>query len=422
MNHAADEERPNEEERWAAIASILPLTEALRSLWGQSDDVTWPRFLLGDSRQSLLASGAERVARLPHEAPLGDVLNTASKLGELVVGAARFAPRRAGEAVAADFEPFGGGFFFAPRDATRHPVLRCPRRNAAPAALRAAAPNRYHAALRAAIAAVESGAIEKVVVARDFELTHPDGSLLDLRGQVPELVEALLAVAGDNTRVYLLAPSCDAVWLGATPERLLRMTTGRLMTEAVAGTCRIAENQDEVATAAAIATLLASDKDHREHQAVVDHLRVALAGFDACVEVQPTPTIRRAPGLAHLVTPITARLAPASSAIDVTVALHPTPAVNGVPAADALTFLLAHEGVDRGMYAGPIGFLHPEGACFDVGIRGALLTASGTRIFAGSGVVRGSTLAGESAETAAKASAIAESLGFRIAGVQEESC
>ena len=113
-------------------------------------------------------------------------------------------------------------------------------------------------------------------------------------------------------------------------------------------------------------------------------------------------------------TPVGAEVRPGVAAAEVVAALHPTPAVNGWPSAPALDFIQAVEGLDRGVYAGPVGVFEHGQADFDVGLRGALLTAHGTRIFAGSGVVAGSTVAGEVAETAAKALAVARALGFEI--------
>ena len=390
------------------------LGEAVRALWSREDAGSWPRFVVAEGASARIASGSVTGFTAPLTTPIGPALRAAAGLGPLVVGAARFAPLDPGEAPDAGFAPFGGACFFAPRDHLQVSLLPPPGLRVRPASLRPEAVARYRSALTTALGAIAGNVLTKVVLARSFLLTDVAGAPLDLRAAVPELLDALHAAAGATARVFLLAPTPDAIWLGATPERLARVEPGFAETEAVAGTCRLPGQ--EAGADAAVAALTRSDKDLREHAAVVDHLRAALGRLGA--DLSPpgaAPTVRRLPGLAHLVTPLTARLAEGTTPTEVVAALHPSPAVNGTPFEAARDLIAAAEGFDRGVYAGPIGFFEGGRASFDVGLRGALLTAGGVRVFAGAGVVAGSTVSGELAETAAKAVATARALGFDVA-------
>lgn len=401
--------------------------EEVAALWARTDDDSWPRFAVANGSDFLVASGATRLLCAPATAPLAPVLRSAGGLGALVVGAARFAPARDDESVVDPvWAPFGGAFFFAPKDVVRGATGLAPADRAVDERRRVVlvepTAGHYRRALTAAIGAVEDGVLDKVVVARQLELRDVDGCAIDLSAHVPELVASLLASSTfAGGRVFLLALSSDAVWIGATPERLAHVAGSVVETEAVAGTCALGE--DAAANEAAIAALLASDKERREHDAVVQHLRASLRRLGAMVEPprREVPRVRRLRGLAHLVTPLRARIPSSIEPADVVAALHPTPAMNGAPTFAARRFLATHECLDRGFYAGPIGYWSDGVAAIDVGIRGALLGRAGARLYTGSGIVRGSTVDGEARETAAKGRAIASAFGFDVRDVREAS-
>ena len=117
------------------------------------------------------------------------------------------------------------------------------------------------------------------------------------------------------------------------------------------------------------------------------------------------------PAVVHLHTPIEAVLRPGVSPLSVARALHPTSAVAGTPRAEAIGFLRAHEGFERGWYAGAVGAIGPSRLTLAVGLRSALLSGSTARVFVGAGVVRGSTPDGEWIETERKASTMLAALG-----------
>ncbi len=127
----------------------------------------------------------------------------------------------------------------------------------------------------------------------------------------------------------------------------------------------------------------------------------------------PEPTVRALANVAHLHTPVVARLAPGRGVADVAAALHPTPAVGGVPSAAALRFLAEHERLDRGLYAGVIGWVGEGRAELAVALRSALIRGRRARLFVGAGIVEGSSPDAEWEETELKARALLDALGAR---------
>ena len=108
-------------------------------------------------------------------------------------------------------------------------------------------------------------------------------------------------------------------------------------------------------------------------------------------------------------------LATSRHVLDLVQALHPTPAVGGSPRKEALAFLEAHEHLERGWYAAPIGWFRPDGdGDFAVALRCALVKPEGVTLYAGAGIVAGSDPERELAETATKRRAIAGALGLEI--------
>ena len=188
----------------------------------------------------------------------------------------------------------------------------------------------------------------------------------------------------------------NATFVGATPERLIRLRGDAVATEALAGSI-----SSDVAGAAD--TLLRSAKDRREHGLVVDELHTALR--DVCRElmVPPVPAVRRLRHVLHLETRITGRLASPRHVLELVKRLHPTPAVGGVPTQFAMQWIRDRERHSRGWYAAPIGWFDAEGnGEFAVAIRSGLLAGTATHLFAGAGIVSDSNAESELAETRIK--------------------
>jgi len=225
-----------------------------------------------------------------------------------------------------------------------------------------------------------SGELTKVVVAGREDW-----------GPVAEVDAPLLAASAPaGTTRFLLAVPGRGVFVGATPETLARVVGDRLETHALAGTL------------AAGAPLPPGDKLEREHQAVVAAICTALADHCEVVACARSPRRRRVGALDHLETVIAARLRAGLDVTNVVAALHPTPAVGGMPQQAALAWLARHEHLDRGWYAGPLGWTGPGGGEAVVALRSILVRDGTAHAFAGAGIVAGSQADAELAEIDAK--------------------
>ena len=255
--------------------------------------------------------------------------------------------------------------------------------------------SRWSALVSRALAAIHSGTLDKVVIARAIDVEadaplHPGALLTALEARYP------------TCRAFLVRGS-GAVFLGATPEILCRVEGEQVQADALAGSARPEEAH----------ALPGSGKDLREHRWVVDHIARALAGIADQVHRPPEPRVRALANVVHLHTPVFARLAPGRGIADVAAALHPTPAVGGVPAGAALRFLAEHEGFDRGLYAGLVGWVGEGRAELAVALRSALIRGRRARLFVGAGIVEGSFPDAEWEETELKARALLDALGVR---------
>ncbi len=253
---------------------------------------------------------------------------------------------------------------------------------------------RWSALVTRALAAIDRGELDKVVLARAISVKS------DQAIDTGALLEAL-AARNPTCRTFLIRGDAGAVFLGSTPETLCRIEGSLLRTEALAGSAQPGDGE----------ALLGRQKELREHRWVVDHIVSGLAGIAGALQRRPEPEIRELANVAHLVTPISARLTPGRSVADVVAALHPTPAVAGVPTAAALRFLKLHEPLDRGLYAGLVGFIGPGRAELSVALRSALVRGASAQLFVGAGIVRGSAPETEWAETALKSRALLDALG-----------
>jgi isochorismate synthase len=151
--------------------------------------------------------------------------------------------------------------------------------------------------------------------------------------------------------------------------------------------------------------LVESKKDQEEHAVVVRCVLEALARHCSTLAAPEAPGLLRTDGIQHLHTPIQGRLREPSktTVLDLVADLHPTPAVGGAPRQHALDWLRGHEGLDRGWYAGPLGWVTPEGEGeFTVALRSMLLHGCRATLFAGAGIVAGSDPEAELAETRLK--------------------
>jgi menaquinone-specific isochorismate synthase len=198
-------------------------------------------------------------------------------------------------------------------------------------------------------------------------------------------------------------------FIGASPERLLRVGEGRLLTEALAGSAGRGASASEDA---ALATALQRDeKERREHQLVVASIAAALRSLGLAPEYPARPDFRRFANVQHLHTPVRAALPPEIRLLDVLAQLHPTPAVGGLPRDRAMPRIRGLEAFPRGLYAGALGWIDAAGRGeFFVGLRSALIDGPRARLYAGAGIVAGSSPQKELAETEMKFRAMEEAL------------
>ena len=251
----------------------------------------------------------------------------------------------------------------------------------------------------------EDREMEKVVLARTIQY------ISEREIEIPGVVARLSARFPMCTTFALSPPLQDpffaeppSVFVGATPECLVRRDRqGRVYVDALAGTAPI-ETPDE--------ELLGRDKDRHEHALVVDHIREVLSSCTHELHVPSHPQVDSLSTLKHLRTPIEARTT--RDLATLAAALHPTPAVCGHPVSGAMEWIRRREGalgVDRGWYAGALGWIGLDGSGrLDVALRCALIDGARATLFCGAGIVAASRGADELAETRLKADALLDVL------------
>jgi menaquinone-specific isochorismate synthase len=260
----------------------------------------------------------------------------------------------------------------------------------------------YRAVVAKAVARIDAGEFTKIVLARAQEFAsdqplHPLRVLNGLRQRFPDCY------------AFSLANGRGQSFIGASPERLVRVSKGVLETEALAGSIRRGAGASE--DAALAGTLLRSEKDRREHQHVLAAITARLEHLGLAPEYAVEPGLRRLANVQHLHTPIRAALPENVRLLAVLAALHPTPAVGGSPLAAAVAAIRGLENFPRGIYAGAIGWSNARGGGeFFVGLRSALVDGGMARVYAGAGIVAGSTPEKEFAETELKFKAMLEAL------------
>jgi isochorismate synthase len=256
--------------------------------------------------------------------------------------------------------------------------------------------------------------LQKVVLARALRLAAD--APLDARVVLRRLVADDPAAYGYLVDLSAAGGQYSGMALvGASPELLVARDGDRVTCRPFAGSApRAADPERDAAAGAALA---ASAKNRHEHQLVIDTMADALRPLCGELMIAPTPELSRTTALWHLSTPISGRLRDTSTtAMDLTLALHPTPAVGGVPA-DAAAALIGELEGDRGFYAGAVGWCDMRGdGRWVVSIRCAQLAADrrSALAHAGGGIVAESDPDDEVAETTTKFVTILTALGVDL--------
>jgi menaquinone-specific isochorismate synthase len=251
-----------------------------------------------------------------------------------------------------------------------------------------------------AVARIDAGDLEKVVLARDLIATAH--APVDVRWPLTRLVESY--------------PMCwtfsvDGMF-GATPEMLVRRERGLVTSRVLAGTIRrTGDDNHDLALAAALAR---SSKDLEEHEYAVRSVAEALEPHCSGMNVPDSPFVLHLPNVMHLATDVAGvvRDAETVSSLQLAASLHPSAAVGGTPTTKAVALISAIEGMDRGRYAGPVGWMDRNGdGEWGIALRSAELEGSTVRLFAGCGIVGDSDPEAELAESQAKFVPVRDALG-----------
>ena len=241
-------------------------------------------------------------------------------------------------------------------------------------------------AVRQGLEAIHAGDVDKVVLARD--------EIAETQGRIdPRPVLARLAETYPQTWTFAVK---DLV--GASPELLIRQDHGLITSRVLAGT--IHGNRDDSAMAEALSS---SSKDLAEHEYAVASVAQALRGHVTSLHIPEVPFVLQLPNVMHLASDITGAVRPGSTVVGLAAAIHPSAAVCGTPTDAARTLIHKLEHMDRGRYAGPVGWINTHGdGEIALALRCGLIEENQVRIFAGCGIVADSDPEAEWAETVAK--------------------
>ena len=250
---------------------------------------------------------------------------------------------------------------------------------------------RWMSVVADAVARINAGDLEKVVLARDLVATAE--APIDVRWPLRRLAE---------TYGMCWTFHVDDMF-GATPEMLVRRERGLVTSRVLAGTIR--RTGDDSRDLALAATLARSSKDLEEHEYAVRSVADALDPHCQSMNVPESPFVLHLPNVMHLATDVAGVVHDAAtvSSLQLAEALHPSAAVGGTPTPVATALIAEIEGMDRGRYAGPVGWMDASGdGEWGIALRSARLEGSVVRLYAGCGIVADSDPEAELAESQAK--------------------
>jgi salicylate biosynthesis isochorismate synthase/menaquinone-specific isochorismate synthase len=258
-------------------------------------------------------------------------------------------------------------------------------------------PAHYEEAVARAVQRVRAGELEKIVLAREVYVHAP-------AEHDPAALLGVLREEFGSCYVFAIGRG-EGTFVAASPELLVRREGQRASTVALAGS--IGRSADPAVDDHLGERLLRSEKDREENAIVARRIARALRPLSVWVTAAPEPAVVRVANIQHLAMPIRAQLASPVTAIELAGVLHPTPAVGGEPREPAVALIPALEGLDRGWYAGTVGWTDTAGdGEFCVALRCALVRGRLARLYAGCGIVADSDPAAELAETEVKLGAL----------------
>ena len=251
-----------------------------------------------------------------------------------------------------------------------------------------------------AVGRINAGDLEKVVLARDLVATATEP--IDVRWPLRRLAEQY--------------PTCwtfhvDGIF-GATPELYVRRELGLVTSRVLAGTIR--RTGDDARDLTLAARLARSSKDLEEHEYAVRSVAESLAPHCSSMNVPEAPFVLHLPNVMHLATDVTGVVHDSATvtSLELVAALHPSAAVGGTPTSVATELIAEIEGMDRGRYAGPVGWMDADGdGEWGIALRSATISGNTVRLYAGCGIVADSDPQAELAETQGKFVPVRDSLG-----------
>ena len=261
----------------------------------------------------------------------------------------------------------------------------------------------YAAMVEDAVSLIHDGAMRKVVLARACDERVPPGTT------PTQVLARLRRLGSDASTVYAHDLDDGGLFVGTSPELLFAADGLMVSSMALAGTSR--NDLSSPGDGLPGDELLSCTKERKEHGVVVEHLVSVLRPRCAPFAVPPAPHVRHLGSLLHLETLLAAELRQADY-LELLAALHPTPAVCGLPTATATNYIARHEHLHRGLYAGALGWLTPERCRVIVPLRGAILRDAQARLFAGAGIIETSQAADEVEEIELKFSIMRQALGL----------
>lgn len=259
----------------------------------------------------------------------------------------------------------------------------------------------YREAVADGVASIKAGDLIKLVLARRLKISTD---------VAPDPFSVMAALGEEQPGCYLYGwKRGDATFVGASPELLTERADGWARSIPLAGTAPRGRNDG--ADVQIAAELLSSAKDRHEHRVMIDDITDRLAPLVDGLTISQ-PTVEKFRYVQHLVSRITGPVRNGETVLDLAAAIHPTPAVGGVPHEAARRRIQQLEGFDRGWYAGAVGWMHPNGdGQLVVAIRCALLKGSEAILYAGNGIVADSDPELELQETRWKFRALLRHLG-----------
>ncbi|GGA76474.1 isochorismate synthase [Ornithinibacillus halotolerans] len=254
-------------------------------------------------------------------------------------------------------------------------------------------PNKWKDTVKKTTEYITAGHVEKVVLARELQLEFQEDV---------QLTKVLQQLMDKQPTSYIFAYEVkDNCFIGATPERLVKVEHNELLSTCLAGTAPRGQNEEDDEKLGY--ELLHDDKNLQEHDFVVQMIKDSVEEYCEDLQIPEHPVLYKLRNLQHLYTPVKGKFKDGYSIFHVIEKLHPTPALGGEPRPEALTYIREHEQLDRGWYGAPFGWIdNNQNGEFAVAIRSGLIKNNKASLFAGCGVVKDSDPEAEYEETRIK--------------------